>query len=144
MARRRMSYRPKIFTNGCFDLFHAGHLKVLKECSKLGEVHVGINSDYSIITIKGPGRPIIPEEQRVEIVSSLIYVDYVYLFDEPTPIKLIETIQPDIIVKGGDYKISEVVGNDYSKIVIVERIKDISTTMIIDNILKENSSAHDI
>lgn len=133
-----MERKIKIFTNGCYDIFHAGHLHVLKEAKKLGdELHVGINSDKSVRSIKGPLRPIIPQEQRYEIISSIKYVDYVYIFDDPTPIKLIESIMPDIIVKGGDWKPQDVVGAHLCEVVTIPLLEGISTTEIINKIKKE-------
>lgn len=128
-----------IFTNGCFDLFHAGHLKILYEAKHLGgELHVGINSDKSVLSLnKDINRPIIPEGQRFEIVAAIKYVDRVYLFDEPTPIKLIERIMPDIIVKGGDYKPQEVVGAHMAEVVIIPLLPDISTSRIIYDIVQD-------
>jgi rfaE bifunctional protein nucleotidyltransferase chain/domain len=124
-----------IFTNGCFDMFHAGHLEVLYRAKKLGgELHVGINSDASIKKLKGPNRPIIPEDQRFEIIASIKYVDRVYIFDEPTPLRLIEEIMPDIVVKGGDWDPENVVGSHVAEVVIVPLIGDISTTKIIRKI----------
>ena len=126
-----------VFTNGCFDLFHVGHLHVLYEAKKLGdELHVGINSDESIMALKGPFRPIIPEHQRFEIIASIKYVDRVYLFDEPTPIRLIEKIMPDIVVKGGDWDPQDVVGAHIAKVVIVPPLPGISTTNIIRQIIE--------
>jgi len=129
---------PKIvFTNGCFDLFHAGHLHVLYEAKKLGdELHVGINSDESIMALKGPFRPIIPQDQRFELIASIRYVDRVYIFDEPTPIRLIEKIMPDIVVKGGDWDPQDVVGAHIAKVVIVPPLPGISTTNIIRQIIE--------
>lgn len=125
-----------VFTNGCFDLFHAGHLKLLYEAKKLGdELHVAINSDISIMNLKGIDRPIINQDERFEIVASIKYVDRVYIFDEPTPIKLIESIRPDIIVKGGDYNPEDVVGSHIAPIHIVPLLPDISTSNIINRIL---------
>ena len=126
-----------VFTNGCFDLFHAGHLKILTEAKKMGDVlYVGINSDVSIYCYlnKGHKRPIISEDQRVEIVSSIKCVDKVFLFDEPTPIRLIEKIKPDIIVKGGDYSPRNVVGAHLADIVIVPFLPEVSTSAIIQRI----------
>lgn len=124
-----------VFTNGCFDLFHAGHLKILKEAKQFGdELHVGINSDESITLLKGPGRPIIPQDQRFEIVSSIKYVDRVYIFHEPTPRELIEEIMPDIVVKGGDWDPRDVVGAHIAKVIIVPLLPIISTSKIIERI----------
>jgi len=126
-----------VFTNGCFDLFHAGHLHILKEASKFGdELYVGVNSDLSVKKLKGNSRPIIKEDQRLEIVSSIKYVTKAILFDEETPLKLIEQLMPDIIVKGMDYKPEEVVGADLVKAVMtVPLLPSIATTKIITRIL---------
>ena len=124
-----------VFTNGCFDLFHAGHLKLLRDAKQFGdELHVGINSDDSIRLIKGPWRPIINQDQRFEIIAAIKYVDRVYIFDEPTPKKLIEQIMPDIVVKGGDWDPREVVGGHVAKVVTVPLLPGISTTSIIKSI----------
>lgn len=124
-----------IFTNGCFDLFHNGHLQLLSGAEKLGgELHVGINSDESIRRLKGPNRPIIPQDQRFEILASIKYVDRVYIFDEPTPKELIEQIMPDIVVKGGDWDPEDVVGRHVAKVVTIPLLEGISTTNIIKKI----------
>jgi rfaE bifunctional protein nucleotidyltransferase chain/domain len=97
--------RKVVFTNGCFDLLHVGHIRYLHEARMLGDLLVvGVNSDDSVRKLKGPERPIVPEFERLEVLAALESVDYVTLFTEDTPIKLIETIKPDIHAKGGDYK----------------------------------------
>jgi len=128
--------RKIVFTNGCFDLIHAGHVNLLYNAKSLGdELYVGLNSDKSISCLnKGPNRPIIPEDQRFEMVAACKYVDQVFLFDEPTPIKLIESIMPDIIVKGGDYNPADVVGSHLAKVVIIPLLPGISTSNIIQTI----------
>jgi len=127
-----------IFTNGCFDLFHAGHLEVLRYAKSLeGELHVGINSDESIKRLKGPNRPIISQAERFKIISAIQYVDRVYIFEEDTPQNLIESIMPDIVVKGGDWKLQDVVGGDVARVVTCPLLPGISTTKIIEKILKE-------
>lgn len=126
-----------VFTNGCFDLFHAGHLKLLYEAKKLGdELYVGINSDKSIMyhLDKGIDRPVIPQDQRFEIVASIKYVDRVFMFDEPTPKELIEKIMPDVIVKGGDYNPEDIVGSHVAPVVIVPLLPGICTSSIIQQI----------
>jgi D-beta-D-heptose 7-phosphate kinase / D-beta-D-heptose 1-phosphate adenosyltransferase len=129
-----------VFTNGCFDLFHVGHLKLLKKAKELGdELHVGINSDRSISNLKGPDRPIIPQDQRFEILAAIKYVDRVYIFDEQTPINLIEQIMPDIVVKGGDWKPQDIVGGNLAKVVIIPLLSGISTSKIIDDIKNLNN-----
>jgi len=124
-----------VFTNGCFDIIHIGHMRYLKEAKALGDVLVvGLNSDKSVTMLK-PDRPIIPQNQRAEILSSLEMVDYVTLFDEGTPYELIKLLQPDILVKGGDWKKEDIVGHDIvRKTVSLPYIKGISTTEIIERI----------
>ena len=131
-----------VFTNGCFDLFHMGHLYTLEYCKIMagddGKVVVGLNDDYSISLIKGNERPIIDQNQRFEILEALVYVDEVYLFQEETPYRLIEAVKPDLIVKGPDYtgRESEVVGADLAEVMIVPEDfrPNISTSMIIEKI----------
>lgn len=124
-----------VFTNGCFDIIHIGHIRYLKEARTLGDVLVvGLNSDKSVSVIK-PKRPINPQNYRAEILSSLEMVDYVTLFDEETPYELIKFIQPDILVKGGDWKKEDIVGSDIVKETLsLPFIKGISTTKIIERI----------
>jgi rfaE bifunctional protein nucleotidyltransferase chain/domain len=126
-----------VFTNGCFDIIHAGHIRYLKEAKALGDVLiVGLNSDKSVSAIK-PGRPVNPQDQRAEVLSSLEMVDYVTLFDEETPYELIKLLQPDILVKGGDWKKEEIVGSDIARQTFsLPYIHGISTTEIIERIKK--------
>lgn len=127
-----------VFTNGCFDLLHAGHINLLYKAKKLGdELHVGINSDESIRRIKGLNRPIIPQDQRFEMVAAVRYVDRVYIFDEPTPKRLIECIMPDIVVKGGDWNPRDVVGGHVADVVTFPLLPGISTSNIIEKIKNE-------
>ena len=108
-----MSHQKKvIFTNGCFDIIHRGHIELLKFCSLFGKVIVGLNSDESVKKIKGNNRPINRQEDRVMLLESLKFVDKVIVFDEDTPYNLIKSLKPDLIVKGGDYKKEEVIGQD--------------------------------
>ena len=124
-----------IFTNGCFDIIHRGHLELLKFCKSLGTtVVVGINSDASIKKLKGETRPINNQEDRVFMLESLKYVDKVIVFEEETPYNLIKKIKPDTIVKGSDYKKEEVVGFDLCEVVIFEKIDGYSTTKKIQDI----------
>ena len=138
--------RKVVFTNGCFDIIHRGHIEVLKKAKQLGDILVvGLNSDKSVKLIKDEKRPIMNEENRALILSSLVFVDYVVLFDKPTPLNLIKTIKPDILVKGGDYKKEEVAGRDVvekesGEVVIVDKLAGYSTTEIIDKILKMTKS----
>ena len=126
-----------VFTNGCFDIIHAGHIRYLKEAKALGDILiVGLNSDTSVSAIK-PGRPVNPQDQRAEVLSSLEMVDYVTLFDEETPYALIKLLQPDILVKGGDWKKADIVGSDIAKETFsLPYIEGISTTEIIERIKK--------
>lgn len=103
-----------VFTNGCFDLLHVGHIRYLKEARQLGDILVvGINSDASVQKLKGPTRPVQNENDRSEILASLASVDFVIVFDQQTPAELIQVIKPDILVKGGDWKPQQIVGSDY-------------------------------
>jgi rfaE bifunctional protein nucleotidyltransferase chain/domain len=124
-----------VFTNGCFDIIHVGHIRYLKEAKALGGVLVvGLNSDKSVSIIK-PTRPINPQNQRAEVLSSLEMVDYVALFDEGTPYELIKLVKPDVLVKGGDWKKEEIVGSDIAKEThSLPYIKGISTSEIIERI----------
>jgi D-beta-D-heptose 7-phosphate kinase/D-beta-D-heptose 1-phosphate adenosyltransferase len=126
-----------VFTNGCFDIIHSGHIRVFKKCRSLGDiVIVGLNSDSSVRRLKGPKRPINNQKDRAEVVDSIRYVDYVVIFNELTPYKVIKMIRPDFLVKGGDYKKDEVVGREFAgKVVIVKMLKGRSTTRIIEKIL---------
>ncbi|MBI4710826.1 MAG: adenylyltransferase/cytidyltransferase family protein, partial [Nitrospirae bacterium] len=104
-----------VFTNGCFDIIHIGHVRYLSEAKKLGDILVvGLNSDNSVSRIK-PGRPVTPEDQRAEVLSALSMVDYVTPFDEDTPYELIKTLKPDVLVKGADWDVKNIVGNDIVK-----------------------------
>ena len=103
-----------VFTNGCFDLLHVGHVRYLAEAKSLGDVLiVAVNTDRSVQVLKGPTRPIQNENDRCEILAALESVNHTILFDEETPLKLIERIKPDLLVKGGDWKISQIVGSDF-------------------------------
>lgn len=117
-----------IFTNGCFDILHRGHYELLKYCSTLGKVVVGLNSDESVKRLKGESRPIFAAKDRKFALESCKYVDMVIVFEEDTPYNLIKAIQPDIVVKGGDYQAEEVVGYDISDVKIFNFVKGYSTT----------------
>jgi len=122
-----------IFTNGCFDILHKGHITYMKEAKKLGGILiVGMNSDNSARRLKGKDRPINNQESRAAVLASLEFVDYVVIFDEDTPFNLIKAIKPDVLVKGGDYKIKEIVGREFAKEVkIIPIVKGYSTSNII-------------
>lgn len=140
LRRHRMQGRRIVFTNGCFDLFHAGHLRTLRRAADLGDILVvGVNSDKSVSAIKGPGRPIVPQTERVEMIAALAFVDYVVLFDEETPYNLIKTIRPDVLVKGEDWRGKKVIGEDIVKarggrIEFVKLVNGLSTTELINKI----------
>lgn len=129
-----------IFTNGCFDLLHPGHLMILQKSKELGDILVvALNSDTSVKRLKGSSRPLIKETERAKIISSLDCVDYVTVFSENTPLKTIKHINPDVIVKGGDYTKNQVVGRDHiekygGKVVIIPILEDFSTTSIVQKI----------
>lgn len=129
-----------VFTNGCFELIHAGHTQCLTRAKKLGDILVvAINSDSSVRRIKGKNRPIVSEKDRMEIVAALGCVDYVVLFSEPAPGEIIKYLKPDILVKGADYKLSEIVGREDverygGRVKIVPLLKNKSTTRLIKRI----------
>lgn len=132
-----------VFTNGCFDLLHIGHVRYLEKARALGDVLVvGVNSDSSVRKLKGPKRPILSEEERAEILSGLGCVDYVTLFDEIDPLKLITSLQPDVLVKGGDWTKEQTVGKEVversgGEVVIVPFVKGASTSNLIETILEK-------
>ncbi|MDD5271030.1 MAG: D-glycero-beta-D-manno-heptose 1-phosphate adenylyltransferase [Candidatus Omnitrophica bacterium] len=129
-----------VFTNGCFDILHAGHVKYLRKSKDLGDILVlGLNSDSSVRRIKGPSRPVVSQKDRVAVVSSLGCVDYVTVFGEDTPIKVIRAVKPDILVKGADWKAGSIIGADFVKsyggtTVTVPLVKGRSTSDIIRRI----------
>jgi rfaE bifunctional protein nucleotidyltransferase chain/domain len=136
-AAARTNGKIVVFTNGCFDLLHRGHIYLLREAKALGDLLVvAINSDQSVKAIKGPTRPILAETDRLELIASMEMVDYVLLFDEPDPYNIISILRPHILVKGGDWSAEEVIGGDLvqgngGKVVVVPYLKGFSTTEII-------------
>ena len=129
-----------VFTNGCFDIVHRGHIEVLANTADLGEkLIIGLNSDSSIKKLKGENRPIVNEKSRALLLASLTFVDVVVLFSEETPINLISTLLPNILAKGGDYDISTIVGhevvqNNGGEVILVPFVDGFSSTDIIDRI----------
>jgi len=123
-----------VFTNGCFDILHKGHVTYLREAKKLGDVLIlGLNTDDSVRRLKGEFRPVNSEDDRAEVLCSLESVDYVVKFGEDTPLELIEKIRPDILVKGADYKIEDVIGREYAgKTVLISFVDGYSTTSILE------------
>ncbi len=138
-GRLAVDGKKVVFTNGCFDIIHKGHVRYLKQAKKLGDVLiVALNSDRSVSLIK-PGRPINSERDRAEVISALQMVDYVTIFDERTPYKLIRSLKPDVLVKGGDWKKEEIVGSDIAgETYSLPYIKGVSTTRIVEKIIKAN------
>lgn len=129
-----------VFSNGCFDILHAGHVDYLEKARKKGDhLIVGLNTDESVSRIKGNDRPIVDEISRSRILAALQFVDIVVLFNEDTPLALIELLNPDILVKGKDYDISNIVGADYvlhhgGKVETIELTQGLSTTNVINKI----------
>ena len=136
----RFKNQKVVFTNGCFDLIHLGHVKYLTQAADLGDVLIiGLNSDSSVKKIKGHSRPALDQESRALTLAAFSFVNNIVLFDEETPYKLIKQISPDILVKGGDYKPEEIVGYDVVKdnggeVKILDFIKGYSTSYIIERI----------
>jgi rfaE bifunctional protein nucleotidyltransferase chain/domain len=143
-ADARHQGKRVVFTNGCFDLLHRGHVHVLRQARACGDVLItGINSDKSVKQIKGPARPVLPESDRSELLAAMEMVDYVILFDEPDPYELISAIRPDVLVKGGDWSGATIVGADLveetgGRVVVVPYIEGFSTTEIIERIKNLN------
>jgi rfaE bifunctional protein nucleotidyltransferase chain/domain len=131
-----------VFTNGCFDILHAGHVKYLISAREAGDVLVvGLNSDVSVRAVKGEKRPIVQEDQRAAVVAGLECVNYVTFFDEPDPFRLIQAIMPNILVKGADWGEDEIIGADIvkqhgGKVIRAPLVSETSTSMIIETILR--------
>ena len=131
-----------VFTNGCFDIIHRGHIEVLARTAELGDkLVIGLNSDQSIQKLKGEDRPIIDEQSRAILLAALSFVDAIVLFSEDTPLKLIGALLPDVLAKGGDYEIETIVGHEIvqqngGKIKLVPFLDGFSSTTIIDKIKK--------
>lgn len=140
VAQRKRQGCKIVFTNGCFDLLHVGHVRILQEARKLGDVLVvGLNSDFSVRALKGEGRPIVPENERAEILAAMECTDYVVIFHELTPEWLLARLKPDIHVKGGDYagKLMperEIVEGYGGKVVLVPLVAGHSTTGLLERV----------
>jgi rfaE bifunctional protein nucleotidyltransferase chain/domain len=140
VVEARNNRKKVAFTNGCFDLLHRGHVHVLRQARACGDVLiVGINSDESVKQIKGSARPVLPESDRCELLGAMEMVDFVILFNESDPYDLIAAIQPDVLVKGGDWNSEKIIGADLveeagGSVVVVPYIKGFSTTEIIERI----------
>jgi len=142
VAAEKVRGKSVVFTNGCFDLLHVGHVKYLQKARSFGDLLVlGLNSDASVRRLKGEKRPLIGEEERAHILAALDCVDYLVIFDEETPLRLIETLKPQVLVKGGDYTLDGVVGRDVveangGRVELVEFVDGRSTSTMIEKILK--------
>jgi rfaE bifunctional protein nucleotidyltransferase chain/domain len=140
--RLRKLGKKLVFTNGCFDILHVGHVRSLNQARTLGDaLAVGINSDRSVREIKGNLRPIVPETDRAEVLAALASVDYVFIFDDLTPQRVIDAIVPDVLVKGADWKISEIVGRETvekagGEVRNIAIIEGLSTTEILKRVLE--------
>jgi rfaE bifunctional protein nucleotidyltransferase chain/domain len=139
-ARARKNGKSVVFTNGCFDLLHRGHVHTLRQAKATGDLLiVGINSDRSVKSIKGAARPILPETDRVELIAAMEMVDYVVLFDEPDPYQVIAAIKPNVLAKGGDWSTDKIVGADIvaqngGRVEVIPYLQGFSTTEIIERI----------
>lgn len=132
---------PIVFTNGCFDLLHAGHVQYLQDAAKLGILIIGLNSDSSVKQLKGIKRPILSENERASILMGLKGVAAVIIFDEETPLKLIQTIKPQILVKGGDWPVEKIIGADFvlksgGKVESLPFYEGHSSTEIVERVLE--------
>lgn len=140
VAEWRANGDKTVFSNGCFDIIHAGHVDYLEKAKQKGDhLIIGLNTDHSVSRIKGEGRPIVDEVSRSRVLAALEFVDAVVLFDEDTPYDLIVALKPDIMVKGKDYEISNIVGADFvlkngGKVETIELTEGLSTTIVVNKI----------
>ncbi|MEM7647335.1 MAG: D-glycero-beta-D-manno-heptose 1-phosphate adenylyltransferase [Pseudomonadota bacterium] len=129
-----------VFTNGCFDILHIGHIRYLQEAKQCGDLLcVALNSDRSVKELKGPERPLQSEQDRAEVLAALQAVDYTVIFDEPTPLQFIKAINPDVLVKGGDWSIDQIVGSDHvlsygGEVKSLQFVQGRSTTDVVQRI----------
>ena len=136
----RLKNKKIVFTNGCFDILHPGHIHLLSKAKSLGDtLVVGLNSDLSVKKLKGDKRPLVSEDDRSRVLLSLRFVDYVIIFNELTPLKVIKKIKPDFLVKGGDYNENDIVGSDFVKasggqVEIIKFLDGYSSSNYIDNL----------
>ena len=144
VAAWRRDGRRVVFTNGCFDILHVGHIKLLQAAAALGDrLVVGLNSDHSVKILKGDSRPVVPEKERAALLSNIKGIDLVVLFDEETPFELIRRLVPDVLVKGGDYTPETVVGRDVveqagGQVVIIPLLEGVSSSTIIRTVITKN------
>ena len=143
-AQAKHEGKTVVFTNGCFDLLHRGHIHTLRQAKSHGDLLiVALNSDRSVKAIKGPNRPIMPELERVELIAAMEMVDYVVVYDEPDPYSLIAAIKPNVLAKGGDWSTDKIIGADIVKqnggrVAIIPYLQGFSTTEIIERIRHKN------
>lgn len=140
VAQAQRNGRKVVFTNGCFDILHRGHVEILRGAKNHGDILiVALNTDRSVRSLKGPSRPVVPENDRAELIAALEMVDYVILFDELEPIRLIEQLKPDVLVKGGDWGRERIVGAEIveaygGSVAVVPYLQGRSTSEIIERI----------
>jgi D-beta-D-heptose 7-phosphate kinase/D-beta-D-heptose 1-phosphate adenosyltransferase len=140
VSEAKSSGKKIVFTNGCFDLLHPGHLYVLRQAKAAGDILiVGLNSDRSVKALKGPARPVVPEKDRSELIAALEMVDYVILFDELDPQRIIAALNPEVLAKGGDWDKEKIIGAEIvqkqgGKIVVIPYLPGYSTTAMIERI----------
>jgi D-beta-D-heptose 7-phosphate kinase/D-beta-D-heptose 1-phosphate adenosyltransferase len=140
LSRLKAQRKKIVFTNGCFDILHVGHVRYLRKAKSLGDILIiGMNTDRSVKIIKGEKRPIVPEKERAEVLSALEFVDYVVFFDEPDPLRLIAALKPDVLVKGADWSKDRIVGREEvenlgGRVVRIPMVPGASTTGLIEKI----------
>ena len=150
LEKLRRSGKKVVFTNGCFDLLHAGHVRYLRQARAAGDLLVvGLNSDRSVKGLKGEGRPLVPEAERAELLAALEMVDYVVIFDQPTPRDLIVALGPEVLVKGGDWKREEIAGAEEveaagGRVLIVPLVPGRSTSALLEKIIEQGRSRVEI
>jgi rfaE bifunctional protein nucleotidyltransferase chain/domain len=139
-GRQKRNGRRVVFTNGCFDLLHPGHVETLEKARGLGDaLVVGVNSDRSVREMKGQGRPIMPEQERAEVLAALACVDGVVIFDEPTPQEIVAALLPDVLVKGGDWASDQIIGREETEtaggeVVSIPVVAGYSTSAMVEKI----------
>jgi D-beta-D-heptose 7-phosphate kinase/D-beta-D-heptose 1-phosphate adenosyltransferase len=142
VGRLRSRGQKVVFTNGCFDILHVGHIRYLRKAKKQGDVLIiGLNTDRSVKQIKGEERPVVPERERAEVLAALEFVDYVVLFDQPDPLPLIAALKPHVLVKGADWAKSQIIGREIvekngGRVVRVPLVAGASSTGVIEKIIK--------
>ncbi len=144
IERLKKEDKKIVFTNGCFDLIHVGHIHSFREAKKFGDILVvALNSDRSVRALKGEGRPYVPEAERAEILAAIRYVDYVVIFEELDPLSIISELKPDVLVKGEDWAEGHIVGQEVvekrgGKVIRIPLVKGVSTTNLVKRIKGEN------